>query len=227
MGFEATAAAATGLFPVTVTGTSGSLQQTLTFTLAVSGAVGDTGVGTQVDLSSQFDVYGIYQDGSVYTTGGLDGLGNSYSANLLTGSRVIDGVLFDFGPANAPDVVGCSGQTIALPAGQFSNVALLASGVNGNQFGEPLIVHYTDGTSGQVVQEFSDWYTPQNFPREYEAVGMAYRNLDNGTKDKRTFSLYAYLFQLNPNKVVQSITLPDDPDVVILAATLLSAKPVN
>jgi hypothetical protein len=227
MGFEATAAAATGLFPVTVTGTSGSLQQTLTFTLAVSGAVGDAGVGTQVDLSSQFDVYGIYQDGSVYTTGGLDGLGNSYSANLLTGSRVIDGVLFDFGPANAPDVVGCSGQTVVLPAGQFSNVALLASGVNGNQFGEPLIVHYTDGTSGQVVQEFSDWYTPQNFPREYEAVGMAYRNLDNGTKDKRTFSLYAYLFQLNPNKVVQSITLPDDPDVVILAATLLTAKPAN
>ncbi|SPE44691.1 hypothetical protein SBA7_470007 [Candidatus Sulfotelmatobacter sp. SbA7] len=193
----------------------------------MSGAIGSTGVGTQVDLSSQFDVYGIYQDGSTYTTGGLDGLGYSYSANLLTGSRVINGVLFDFGPANMPDVVGCSGQTVALPAGQFSDFALLASGVNGNQLSETLIVHYTDGSSAQVGQSFSDWYTPQDFPREYEAVGMAYRNFDDGTKDKRTFSLYAYLFPLNGNKVVQSITLPDDPDVVILAATLLTAKPAN
>lgn len=227
MGFEASASATTGLFPITVTGTSGNIQQTLTFTLAVSAAVGETGVGTQVDLSSQFDVYGIYQDGSSYTTGGLDGLGYSYSANLLTGSRVLDGVLFDFGPANAPDVVGCSGQTISLPAGQFSNIVLLATGVNGNQTSQALIVHYTDGTSAQVAQSFSDWYTPQNFPREYEAVGMAYRNFDDGTKDKRTFSLYAYLFPLNRNKAVQSITLPDDPDVVILAATLLTAKPAN
>jgi hypothetical protein len=227
MGFEASSSATTGLFPVTVTGTSGSIIQTLTFTLAVSAGVGDTGVGTQVDLSSDFDVYGIYQDGSKYTTGGIDGLGNSYSANLLTGSRVLNGVLFDFGPANQPDVVGCSGQAITLPQGQFSDLVLLASGVNGNQLSQTLVVHYADGTSTQVVQSFSDWFTPQNFAREYEGVAMAYRDLDNGTKDKRTFSLYAYLFPLNPNKVVQSITLPNNPDVVILAATLLPAKGTN
>jgi hypothetical protein len=227
MGFEAGASAATGLFPVTVTGTSGSITQMLTFTLGVSGAVGQTGVGTQVDLSSEFDVYGIYQDGSKYTTGGLDGLGNSYSANLLTGSRVLNGVLFDFGPANEPDVVACSGQTVALPQGQFSDLVLLATGVNGSQANETFIVNYTDGTSSQVVRSFSDWFTPQNFAHEYEAVAMQYRNLDNGTKDKRTFSLYAYLLPLNRNKVVQSITLPNDSDVVILASTLLPVKGAN
>ena len=221
MGFEAGPSAITGLFPVTVTGTSGSIIQTLTFTLAVSAAIGDAGVGTQVDLSSEFSVYGIYLDGSKYSTGGLDGLGYSYSANLLTGSRVLDGVLFDFGPANEPDVVACNGQTITLPAGQFSRLVLLATGVNGNQTGETLVIHYTDGTSVQVVQSFSDWFTPQNFVREYEAVGMPYRNFDDGTKDKRTFSLYAYPLPLNQNKVVQSITLANDPNVVILAATLL------
>jgi hypothetical protein len=224
MGFEASSSATTGLFPITVTGTSGSIMQTLTFTLAVSGGVGTTGAGTQVDLSSDFDLNGIYQDGSKYTTGGIDGLGNSYSANLLTASRVLDGVLFDFGPANEPDVVACAGQSLALPSGQFSDLVLLATGVNGNQAGETLIVHYTDGTSTQVVQSFSDWFTPQKFVREYEAVAMAYRNLADGTKDKRTFNLYAYLFPLNRTKVVQSITLPDDANVVILAATLLPAK---
>ena len=224
MGFEASASAPTGLFPVTVTGTSGSIQQTLTFTLAVSAAVGDTGAGTQVDLSSEFDVYGIYKDGSKYSTGGLDGLGYSYSANLLTGSRVLDGVLFDFGPANEPDAVACSGQTISLPQGQYSDLVLLATGVNGSQESQTLNVHYADGSSEQIVQSFSDWFTPQNFAHEFEAVAMQYRNYKDGTKDKRTFNLYAYRLALNPSKVVQGVTLPNNSDVVVLASTLLPAK---
>jgi hypothetical protein len=50
---------------------------------------------------------------------------------------------------------------------------------------------------------------------------MAYRNFQDGTKDKRTFNLYAYRFALNSAKVVESITLPNDLHVVVLAATLL------
>jgi hypothetical protein len=45
-----------------------------------------------------------------------------------------------------------------------------------------------------------------------------------GTKDQRTFNLYAYQFVLNPAKVVRSITLPNDKDVIVLAATLLPVK---
>ena len=52
-------------------------------------------------------------------------------------------------------------------------------------------------------------------------LAFQYRDVDDGTKDKRTFSVYAYLLPLNNSKVVQSITLPNNPDVVILAATLL------
>jgi hypothetical protein len=50
---------------------------------------------------------------------------------------------------------------------------------------------------------------------------MAYRNYEDGTEDQRTFNLYAYKFVLKPSKTVLSITLPNDPDVVVLAATLL------
>jgi hypothetical protein len=219
--FKSSALATTGFTSVTVTGTSGSITQTLTFTLAVSAGVGATGTGTQVDLSSEFNLNGIYQDGTKYSTGGIDGLGDSYSANLLTTSRVFDNVLFDFGPANELDAVGCSGQSVALPEGQFSGLMLLASGVNGNQESATLTVNYSDGTSAKFVQSFSDWFTPQKFLREAEGVAMAYRNLDGGTKDKRTFNLYAYGFALNPSKTVQSISLPDDADVVVLAATLV------
>jgi hypothetical protein len=219
--FKGSPTATTGFTTVTVTGTSGSITQTLTLTLAVSAAVGTTGTGTPVDLSSDFTLSGIYTDGSTYTTGGLDGDGYSYSANLLTTSRVFNGILLDFGPANAPDAVGSAGQSLALPAGQFSTLMLLATAVEGNQASQTFTVNYTDGGNSKFTQSFSDWFTPQNFPRESEGVAMAYRNFDNGTKDKRTFNLYAYHFALNSAKTVQSVTLPDNPDVIVLAATLV------
>jgi hypothetical protein len=217
---KATPSAATGFTSVTVTGTSGSITQTFTFTLAVSAGVGTTGLGTPVDLSSEFNINGVYTDGSTYSTGGLDGTGYSYSANLLTTSRVLNGTLLDFGPANVPDAFACTGQVVALPQGQFSSLTLFATAVEGNQSSQTLTVNYTDGTSSKFTQSFSDWFSPQKFPGESEAVAMAYRNFDNGTKDKRTFNLYAYRFALNSTKVVQSITLPNNSHVLVLSATL-------
>jgi hypothetical protein len=220
--FEAGVTAAIGFVPITITGTSGSLTQTLYLTLFVSAGVGTTGKGVPVDLSSNFDVYGIYQDGTTYTTGGLDGVGYSYSANLLGTSRVLNGVLFNLGPANAPDAVASTGQTITLPAGQYVAAVLLGTAVNGNQLSQTLTVTYTDGSTSQVAQSFSDWYTPQTyFSHEYEAVLMPYRNYEDGTRDKRVFSLYAYPYPLNSAKTVQSITLSNDADVMVLAATLV------
>jgi hypothetical protein len=219
--FKASPAASTGFTSITVTGTSSTSTQTLTLTLAVSAAAGKTGTGTPVDLSSEFTVNGIYTDGSTYSTGGLDGTGYSYSANLLTATRVFDGTLFDFGPPNGLDAIGGTGQSLSLPPGQFSALMLLATGVEGGQASETLTVNYTDGTSSKFVQSFSDWFTPQKFPGEYEGVAMAYRNYENGTKDQRTFNLYAYRFVLKPSKTVQSITLPNDAHVLVLAATLL------
>jgi hypothetical protein len=222
--FTANSTAATGFNTVTVTGTSGTITQTLNFTLAVSAAVGKTGTGTEVNLSSEFNLNGIYTDGTIYSTGGLDGGGYSYSANLLTTSRVFNGTLFTFGPDNELDAVGCSGQTVTVTPGKFSSLMLLATGIEGNQKSETLTVKYTDGTSTKFTQSFSDWFTPQKYSGESEGVAMAYRNFDNGTKDQRTFNLYAYTFALNPAKSVKSITLPNDTHVVVLAGTLVPVK---
>lgn len=219
--FKASLTAKTGFASVIVTGTSDNLTQTLPMTVAVSAAVSGTGTGTQVDLSSEFNLNGIYQDGMTYSTGGLDGQGYSYSANLLTASRALNSVLFDFGPANDLDAVSCSGQSVPLPAGQFSSLMLMASGVNGNQASKTFTVKYTDGTSSQFVQSFSDWFTPQKFSGEVEGVAMPYRNLEDGTRDRRTFSLYAYRFNLNSGKGVQTITFPNDSNLAILAVTLV------
>jgi len=183
--------------------------------------VGTTGKGTQVDLTSEFNLNGIYTDGTTYSTGGLDGTGYSYSANLLTPSRVFTGTLLKFGPANELDAVGCSGQSVSVTQGQYSSLMLFATGVEGNQTAQTFTVNYTDGTSSKFVQSLSDWFTPQKYPGESEGVAMAYRNFDNGTKDKRTFNLYEYRFVLTSTKTVQSITLPSNAHVAVLAATLL------
>ncbi|MGA7080431.1 MAG: hypothetical protein WBQ43_14335 [Terriglobales bacterium] len=219
--FKATPEAATGFSSVTVTGTSGAISQDFTLTLAVSAATKGKGSGQEVTLSSAFNVYGIYTNGSTYSTGGLDGAGDSYSETLLKKLRILDLVEFKFGPANAPDAVGCNGQSITLPQGQFSGLMLLATGVEGAQSAQTITVNYTDGSSAQFTQSFSDWSIPQNFPGETEGAAMSYRNLANGTKQLGTFNLYAYQFALDSTKTVQSITLPTNPDVVVLAATLV------
>jgi len=219
--FKANSSATTGFTTVTVTGTSGTITQTLTLTLAVSAAVGTTGTGTKVDLSSEFNVNGIYTDGTTYSTGGLDGTGYSYSSNLLTASRVFNGTLLAFGAANQLDAVGCAGQAVSLTPGKFSSLRLLATGVEGNQKSQAFTVQYTDGTTTKFTQSLSDWFTPQKYAGESEGVAMAYRNFDNGTKDNRTFNMYEYRFALNATKTVQTITLPNNSHVLVLAATLV------
>jgi hypothetical protein len=49
---------------------------------------------------------------------------------------------------------------------------------------------------------------------------MAYRNVSNGTQDDRTFNLYGYSLHLDKTKTVQSFTLPNNRDLVVLAVTL-------
>jgi hypothetical protein len=222
--FKGIASATTGFTTVTVTGTSGTIKQTLNLKLAVSAALGKTGTGTPVDLTSQFNLNGIYTDGSLYSTGGLDGVGYSYSANLLTRSRVFNGILFKFGAPNGPDVIASSGQSISLPAIKASALLLLGTGIQGQQAAQKFVVHYSDGTTSQFTQTLSDWFTPQKPAGELEGVAMAYRNFDDGTKDNRTFNLYAYRFAVNPAKTVQSVTLPNNPDVAVLAVTVTPAN---
>jgi len=173
-----------------------------------------------VNLSAAYNVFGIYTDGATYSTGGLDGGGYSYSAKLLTGHRIAYGTQFNFGPPNRPDAVSGTGQPIALPAGQFSRLTLLATGVEGDQMNQMIVVTYTDGSTAQFTRSFSDWFTPGNFPGETDAVVMAYRNVSNGTQDDRVFNLYGYPLGLDNTKTVQSITLPDNRNLVVLAATL-------
>ena len=54
--------------------------------------------GTPVSLTNNFNLTGIYADGSTFSvTGGLDGNGNAYSASQLGTSLTWEDVPFDLG----------------------------------------------------------------------------------------------------------------------------------
>lgn len=204
---------------LTFTGTSGSIRQSVSnATLAVSAATGTDGSGTPVDLCSAYNRKGIYTDGQHFTNG-LDGLGYAYSSNLLTPNRILNGIQFNFGPANKLDAVAGTGQTIALPTDRFSTLQLLATGIISAPLAQTITVTYSDNSTTQFTQSFSNWFSPAYNDGESFAVVMPFANY-KGAQSPGPVSLYGYIFVLNSAKTVKSFTLPNNPDVVVLAATL-------
>ena len=178
-------------------------------------------------LSAYYNRAGMYTDGKTFTnpaTGGIDGGGTAYSATLLGSTFFWNGVQFNFGPANVTNVISGAGQTLTLPQGNYWALRMLASGVQGNQANQSFVVTYTDNSTATFVQSLSDWFTPQNYAGESN-VFTGYRNESDGTQDDRTFNLYGYSFKLNSAKVIQSIKLPNNQFVAVLAISLIPDWP--
>ena len=221
MTFTASSTATVGSFRIAVKGVSGALTSSASFTLIV--VVPSSGTSL-VNLAPAYNINAMVLDGLPFAGGGLDGGLNgsstAYSANLIGVQQTIGGALFYFGPANAPDAV--SAKTVSLAPGKFSSISLVATGVNGSQVAQLFKVTYTDGTSSIFNQNLSDWFTPQAYSGETKAMTTLYRDNGQGQRDNRTFYLYEYKFVLNATKTVATITLPNNRNVVVLAATLSS-----
>ena len=67
----------------------------------------------------------------------------------------------------------------------------------------------------------------KEIPGFMKAMTMPYRDNAQGQKDNRTFYLYQYTFALVANKTVVSVTLPNNRNVVVLAASLTNASASN
>ncbi|HWZ94334.1 MAG TPA: carbohydrate-binding protein [Opitutaceae bacterium] len=179
------------------------------------------GVATTPCLTSaNSNIEGMVTDGTTFpNTGGFDSVGNAYSATMLGSSITWNGLSFSLLPANANN--GASNETITLPAGQFSTLSLLGSGMGGGQTNQTITVHYTDGTSSTFTQSFSDWGIPSaNYPGESTVLTMSYRDTNTGGRDTRSIYIYGYSFALNSAKTVSSLVLPANRFVGIIAAGL-------
>ncbi len=197
-----------------------SNRNVILLAISVSAAVPQA-APSPVSLSAAFDTTGISTDGKPFTGLGLDGVGYSYSANLLGATRTINTVPFNFGPADAPDAVSGNGKTIVLPAGKFSTVLILGTAVNGTQAAQAFKVTYTDGTSATLSQNMSDWFKPQPNPGETQGVVLAQRNNSKGARDNGPFYVYDYSVALNNAKTVASFTMPANKNVRVLALTMV------
>lgn len=66
-------------------------------------------------------------------TGGFDGKGNAYPAEMLPAQMRFDDVDFQLGVNGGMDALEAKGQTIQLPAGNYNRVYLVASAIGGDQ----------------------------------------------------------------------------------------------
>jgi hypothetical protein len=98
---------------------------------------------------------------------------------------------------------------------------MLALGVQGSQESQVFTVNYAEGTSSSFTQSLSDWGGPQGFSGESVAAAMPYRLTGDGSKDNRTFYIYAYSFGLDSSREVRSVTLPTNAQVLVFGLTLV------
>jgi hypothetical protein len=217
--FLAPPTASAGSYAVTIAGASGTVTAAAHLTLVV---VAPATASNFVNLAPDYNVLALATDSVAFAGSGIDsaanGVAEAYSANLAGVQQTVAGTTFYFGPAGVLDAV--SGQTVALPPGQFASLKLLATGVNGAQMLQTFKVTYTDGTSTSTVQSLSDWFSPASFTGETRALTMAHRDTGTGLLDNRPFYLYEYSIALNPARTVASVTFPGNTNVVVLAASL-------
>jgi hypothetical protein len=195
------------------TGYSNSAVASATYTIGSS----QTPTPVSVSLTAIDDLYGIAASGAAITGGGLDAHGGAYASNLLGSTLTWNGSTFTFAAAGANSAV--TNATITLPAGSYTVLNLLGTGVNGNQPNQSFVVTYTDGTTTTLTQSLSDWFTPQSYSGETSVLSTAYRYV-YGVQQLGPVYLYGYSFALNSAKTVASLTLPANTNVGILAISV-------
>jgi predicted GH43/DUF377 family glycosyl hydrolase len=205
-GSVATVAVVTG--PAAVSGTE---QIGVADTDTLSDYFNDVGISPDTNRGC-----GAFDDGT--DTYSADALAAASPAILTPGAHVIsDGLTFtwpDAQPCNN-DNVRALGQTILLPpmAGA-TKIGFLGAATNGDQSGSVTIT-YTDGSSDTVTLTQSDWgVTPDN--GNIEVTEMAYRNQAQG-QQLHDFYVDEQSIPVDPTKIVESITLPNERNIHIFA----------
>lgn len=171
------------------------------------------------------------------TDAGFDGIGNSYSADLLPGRLDVDGITFKLAPggAGAPSTVTCKGQTIELPKGKFAKLYILAAATAQDAAGSFSAGGKTVTIGVQKWNGFIGQWDNRIWKNDREIFGLrpAFIKRDRvawfGSHLHNQYGTnvaynYTYLFKYAiPLAGAASVTLPDDPRIRIFAATAVAA----
>lgn len=193
--------AASGIYALTIVARSGRLQSSAPLTLTLPNAAGN-------------NVAAIFHRGHAVLVGGFDMANYAYDAAALGNSATFGGTVMKLGPVDQMDA--WSATKVPL-TGQGSVLKILAAAANGNQMRQRFTVRYIDGTTQSFMQDLSDWCEPQGYKGETKAISMADRLESKGNVASPGTYLYGYSFPLDSSKTVQSLILPDNRNVIVLA----------
>ncbi|HQU33807.1 MAG TPA: glycoside hydrolase family 38 C-terminal domain-containing protein [Thermoanaerobaculaceae bacterium] len=188
-----------------------------------------------VPLALPFDRAGITPD-DARTDGDFDGQGHTVAGELLPATVVSAGIPFRTGPREPgrANVLDGRGQTLAVPAGEFNRLYLLAAAVGGDRlatfavdgapvrllvpdWAEPVGQWNSRVVAGAIVQD------PARIAPAYAKtvpVGWVgnHRHDARGDNEAYVFTQF-FRLRLNLPPGARTVTLPDDDHVRILAAT--------
>jgi hypothetical protein len=130
--------------------------------------------------------------------------------------------------------VQADGQTIDVVSGDFSTLLMIGAAANGSQTDQPITLTFTDGSTAQWTQSFTDWAngngSKNNSPpsaAELEATNEALvatttwvNQVGNNQSGYNRF-VYGYSFDIPAGKTLESITLPSNRNVGILGMALV------
>jgi alpha-mannosidase len=177
---------------------------------------------------------------------GFDGKGDSYPAEMLPSEITFNDVHFRLAPAKSgtPDAVVAKGQTIKLPAGHFNHLYILAAG-DGDQnakfdLGGKSIELNVQGWGGFIGQwDDRQWSSIDSEHDKYgEMTGIKpgyikradlawYCSHHHSAAGANVAYAYSYLFayDLDLPPATQSIKLPDNAKIRILAMSVAEENP--
>jgi alpha-mannosidase len=171
------------------------------------------------------------------TDGDFDGTGHTLAGELVPDTIVTAGIPFRTGPLQAgrANVVACRGQRVLLPAGEWNRLYLLAAAVGGDReaefeaggrtvrlrvqdWAEP-IGQWDDRLNGGVRHDNPAEIVPAFVkPARLGWLGT-HRHDARGSDEAYAFTGF-FLYRIDLLRGADSVTLPDDPAVRVLAATV-------
>lgn len=161
------------------------------------------------------------------STVNFDGKGASYAAELLPETLDFKGIRYQLSAPDSMNAVKCRGQEVALPAGNYNKVYLLAAATTEDQMGT-----FRVGNKEQKanVPYFSGFYGQWGHKDHTEAflknadvafVGTHRHDMAKNADMPYEFT-YMFSIGLDVPAGATTLTLPDNANIVVFAATAVN-----
>jgi alpha-mannosidase len=156
----------------------------------------------------------------------FDGKGNSYAAELLPEILEMGGVGFSLGDPAAANGVKCRGEVVIdLPQGSYNKLWVLAASTQGDR----AATFTVDGSATEVVIPYYSGFVGQwghtghteGFLKSAD-VAFAGTHKHNMIRNNDVPYEFTYMFRVGIDipAGAKTLTLPDDPRIVVFAATV-------